>query len=175
MKIYFTADCHFDHKAIIRYSHRPFRNISQMNEIIVKRWNNKVSKEDLVYHVGDFVFKGGLNCKRFEQKLHGIIVHIKGNHDKNNGVKTYIKSCIMEFGKMKIYVAHHPPYERETTPLEKKMVDECDFVICGHVHKKWKHKIIRNKYVINVGVDVWDFEPITLLTILKYIAKLKKG
>ena len=35
-------------------------------------------------------------------------------------------------------------------------------VICGHVHKLWK--VI--PYVVNVGVDVWDYRPVSFENVI---------
>ena len=174
-RIFFTADCHFDHSAIIKFCNRPFKNIQHMNEEIIKRWNNKVKPNDLVYHLGDFAFKGADNARFFETLLNGNIVHIRGNHDKNNGVKTILTHSIMKFGGLNIYVKHQPPDGLQKGTIEESLINSCDLVFCGHIHNLWKHKIIFGKYVINVGVDVWDFEPIQIHSILKYLAKVKKG
>ena len=160
MKVWFTADCHFDHTNIIKYTDRPFKDISEMNDEIIKRWNYVVSKDDLVYHVGDFAFKGSQNAQSFENRLNGSIVHIQGNHDLNNSVKTYITKCMMFFGGKDVFVQHHPP---EILPI-------CEFAICGHIHNKWKFKIHKsnpNIPIINVGVDVNQFTPVSTLSILK--------
>jgi len=198
MKVFFTADCHFDHANIIAYTGRPFSkegdyfldevghviwksdkiartDANWMNDTIIKRWNEVVTQDDLVYHIGDFAFKGVLNSKRFEQRLNGDIVHILGNHDMNNGTKSYISKCMMEFGGRDIFVQHRPP---DIVPI-------CDFCICGHVHEKWKYKwvdmgiksmITEHQYipVINVGVDVWEFEPVSTLSLLKIYNKIIK-
>lgn len=193
MKIFFTADCHFDHANIIKYTNRPFvrhddlmsdgKLASQiwvsdkrkieccqwMNETLVKKWNKKVDIDDVVYHVGDFAFKGTNNSKRWEHKLNGSIVHIRGNHDLNNGIKTYIVKAIMEFHNKSVLVQHHPPHTIDEIP------EWCDFVICGHVHDKWKHKIIEGIPIINVGVDVWDYEPVSVTSLLKYYGLIKNG
>lgn len=42
MRIFFSADCHFDHTNIIKYCSRPFKTIDNMNTEIVKRWNKTV-------------------------------------------------------------------------------------------------------------------------------------
>ena len=175
MKIWFTADCHFDHENIIKFCNRPFKNVNHMNEEIIRRWNNKVSSEDVVYHIGDFAFKGMDNAIRFESKLNGNIVHIRGNHDKNNGVKTYNTKAIMEFGGLVFYVTHIPPVENQIGTIESNLISICDFILCAHVHNLWKWKRIDNKIAINVGVDVWNFEPINIHSILKLISRIKKG
>lgn len=168
MIIWFTADCHFDHANIIKYTNRPFKNIEHMNQEIVKRWNKVVSKDDLVYHVGDFAFKGILNGKRFERVLNGNIVHIRGNHDLNNGIKTYITKCMMEFGGKEVYVNHYPPNNKDEIPI-------CDFVVSGHIHEKWKYKFVKgcDIPIINVGVDVNDFQPVSTNNLLKQYSKIK--
>ena len=166
MKIFFTADCHFDHDNIIKYCKRPFKYIGHMNEEIIKRWNSVVSKDYLVYHVGDFAFKGIENGRRFEDRLNGTVVHIQGNHDLNNGIKSYITKCMMFFGGKDVFVQHHPP---EELPI-------CDFVICGHIHDKWKFKLHKQNPsipIINVGVDVNQFTPVSTNSILKQYRDIK--
>jgi calcineurin-like phosphoesterase family protein len=51
-----------------------------MNKTLINNWNSKVTKEDVVFHLGDFCFGP---YKEFERKLNGKIVYIKGNHDQN--------------------------------------------------------------------------------------------
>ena len=141
MKVFFTADCHFSHDKIRLYTNRPFKTVERMNDTIVKRWNEKVGINDLVYHVGDFAFKGQLNADKYERILNGRIVHIRGNHDKNNGVKTYVDKCMMFFGGKDVFVSHNPP----------EIIPTCDFAICGHVLNNWKYRWLDKRTpVINV-------------------------
>ncbi len=139
-----------------------------MNDEIIQRWNNEVNQNDIVYHLGDFSFKGRKNAEKFEEKLNGKIIHIIGNHDRNSGVKSYIITAFLEFGNKIVLAQHHPPRSIDEIPKD------CDFVICGHVHDKWKHKFIENIPVINVGVDVWNLSPIKVDNLLKYYNKIKK-
>jgi len=188
MKIYFTADCHFDHANIIIYAKRPFlkkgdlidkrywtsegikgERCQLMNEELVKQWNKTVSEEDTVYHLGDFSFKGVKNAQKWEEKLNGKIIHIQGNHDRNSGVKSYLVKGILVFSNKVVLAQHHPPHDNNEIPKE------CDFFICGHVHDKWKHKIIGNIPVINVGVDVWNYAPVSITELLKYYWKVKNN
>ena len=174
-RVFFTADCHFDHNAIIRFCDRPFENERHMNEELVDRWCRKVGTNDLVYHLGDFAFKGESNAKFWETKLTGDIVHIRGNHDKNNGVKTIITHAIMEYGGLIIYATHRPPDEFQEGTIEANLITACDIILCGHVHGLWKWKKILGKICINVGVDVWDYEPVNIASILKLVAKINRG
>ena len=54
MNIFITADHHFNHKNIIEYCDRPFKTVEEMNNTMIEKWNNKVGKDDLVIHLGDF-------------------------------------------------------------------------------------------------------------------------
>ena len=70
--IWFISDTHFYHANIIRYCNRPWNNgkddagnivvtkdnVEQMNNEMVRRWNSIVSKDDIVWHLGDFSFGG---------------------------------------------------------------------------------------------------------------------
>ena len=49
--IYYTADLHF-HYALLLPS-RPFATVEEMDETLVKNWNDTVGPEDTVYLVGD--------------------------------------------------------------------------------------------------------------------------
>jgi calcineurin-like phosphoesterase family protein len=133
-----------------------------MNEEIIRRWNELVKPDELVYHVGDFSFKGATKALEWERRLNGKIVHIVGNHDYNNGVKTLIQVALMQFGNLEVLVQHHPP----TTP--RAIPDYIDLVLCGHIHKHWKHTFLNGIPIINVGQDVWGFQPVSIDSILKY-------
>ena len=64
-KIFFTSDLHFGHKNIIKFDNRPFFDVSDMNKELIKRWNNKVTKDDVVYVCGDFIWKRRLIISKY--------------------------------------------------------------------------------------------------------------
>jgi calcineurin-like phosphoesterase family protein len=176
MKTFFTSDTHFGHSNIIGYCNRPFKTIEEMNERLIKNWNARVSKEDLVIHFGDFCFRNTENSKyrgeglclksiNYLEKLNGHITFIKGNHDKNNSLNAIISSCIIELGGDKIFCLHNP----------KDIDTRFKINLVGHVHEAWKIKEVNHSYIVNVGVDVWGFNPITFDEIMKLISKFKKG
>lgn len=43
--IYFIADTHFNHRNIIEYCNRPFKDTNEMNEYIIQKWNSVVKEE----------------------------------------------------------------------------------------------------------------------------------
>lgn len=56
--VFFTADLHFHHEKIIKHTQRPFHNAEEMNRVLIKKWNDKVTYGDEVYILGDFTMKG---------------------------------------------------------------------------------------------------------------------
>ena len=82
---YLTSDTHFGHSGVCRFLRedgtklRPWDNPEDMDEAMIKRWNDVVRPNDKVYHLGDVV----INRKAFKTlgRLNGEKVLIKGNHD----------------------------------------------------------------------------------------------
>lgn len=84
---FFTADTHFNHANIMKYCNRPFRDINEMNDTLVKNWNEKVNQGDIVYHLGDFGWGQGRGYQieglaEIINSLNGQIFLIEGSHDK---------------------------------------------------------------------------------------------
>ena len=154
-----------------------------MNEVLIKNWNKRVSKDDIVFHIGDFCFKnsaGGkagegqlYKAREWEEKLNGTIIHVKGNHDKNNSLRTIIESTVIKYGPHFVNLVHIP----------ENYSDKYAINFVGHVHEKWSFLRKENGYpdytttdLINVGVDVNNFEPKTFEELYsKYKRWLKGG
>ena len=51
--LFLTSDTHFGHRGILR--HEPWRgaHVDEMNETIIRSWNEVVSPLDIVWHLGD--------------------------------------------------------------------------------------------------------------------------
>lgn len=80
--IFFCSDTHFGHANIINYSNRPYSDVEEMNEALIKNWNQVVGKNDTVYHLGDFAFMPYDKFKNLLWRLNGYIHFMRGNHDK---------------------------------------------------------------------------------------------
>ena len=82
-----VSDTHFGHAGVCRFTHpkdptvklRPWDDPDEMDEEMVKRWNETVRPNDKVYHLGDVV----INRKALKTlaRLNGDKVLIRGNHD----------------------------------------------------------------------------------------------
>lgn len=84
MKTFFIADLHFGHANCIRFDHRPWETVEEMDEGLIRLWNRKVCPEDHVYVLGDFAYKNKAPAREYVRRLHGSIHLIRGNHDKRS-------------------------------------------------------------------------------------------
>lgn len=112
---FFTSDTHFNHANIIRFCNRPFKDVNQMNEVLIENWNRVISPGDTVFHLGDFCLGGSLEWTNVLDRLNGKIHLILGNHDMKNIRQGYInrfENVVMqmhiEIGKRCIYLNHYP-------------------------------------------------------------------
>lgn len=146
--------------------------------MLITNWNSRVREYDTVLHLGDFCFKNSAGGKEGEGerehsnswrgKLVGNIVFIKGNHDRNNSLKTPITHLVLDFGGKLILCQHHPIEH----PLE--IPEFIDLVLCGHVHEKWFGRNVEGTPMINVGVDRHDFYPWKLDELLYWADQIEK-
>ncbi|MFW9871498.1 MAG: metallophosphoesterase family protein [Candidatus Thorarchaeota archaeon] len=169
MTIFFTADEHYNNKEIIKYCNRGVNNKNEMNQMLISRHNSVVrNKSDIVYHVGDFTFDEGKGCIcEIMKQLNGTHILILGNHDKLNpfeyidaGFQSVHTSLQVTVGKQKMLLAHDPSIWTVVWP-------NTTIFICGHIHKLFKS--IPDRLAVNVGVDVWDYTPVSLTQIFSLL------
>jgi calcineurin-like phosphoesterase family protein len=141
-----------------------------MNEELISRWNNIVSINDIVYHLGDIGFTYGQygnntqDLNTIVSRLNGKIILFRGNHDKRNSMNPIIDSMKITYDRYVWELCHYP----QEKPKER-------LNLCGHLHEKWKVKKSpdfsskQGNVTVNVGVDVWDFKPVTMEEILKCV------
>ena len=157
MKYWFTSDTHFSHKNIIKYCNRPFDSVEQMDAELIKRWNEVVKPEDVVFHLGDLCFKNK-SLDDYRKVLNGTIILLKGNHENGNSI---IDDMMISLNGYSFFLTHRP--------------ENCkgEFNLCGHIHEKWRVKREGERLLINCGVDVNDFYPIDIDTIIEMIENNK--
>lgn len=80
VNIFFTSDTHFGHINILNFCERPFKDTDEMDEVIITNWNNKVGKNDIVFHLGDFAFATNKRWQELIHRLNGKIILVLGNH-----------------------------------------------------------------------------------------------
>ena len=182
--IWFTSDLHFGHRNVIEYSKRPFANVEEMNQTLVKNWNAKVKDEDTVYIIGDLSLGPFRDMKVFLEQLKGHKYLIKGNHDRYSigqylsiGFHVYHELKLEMLGKT-FRLSHYPyapswfrkffAYKSELRYLDRRAPRiRGEYLIHGHTHMKYK---IRDR-MIHVGVDAWNYSPVSLTQIEALVAK----
>lgn len=78
---YFISDMHFGHKNVLAFDNRPFDNIEQHDNALIRNWNNAVNIDDDVYILGDISWHNATRTLEIFNTLNGNLHLIKGNHD----------------------------------------------------------------------------------------------
>lgn len=166
MAVFFTSDTHFDHVRIIELCRRPFNDVDEMNETMVRRWNERVRPDDTVYFLGDFTMKGADVAAKFAVRLNGKIFFVPGNHDHDavvNMARWEHAYDLYEIGHQgkNITLCHYAMKVWNGSHRGSLM-------LYGHSHGT----LPGNSQSLDVGVDAWDFRPVTLDQILERMATL---
>ena len=175
---FWTSDQHFGHANIIRYCNRPFAGVDEMNRDLVRRWNETVDASDEVWVLGDVAMGSIEQSLSFVRRLNGRKVLVTGNHDRcwsgygpkaGRWLDVYRDAGFDEIhqGWVPVTLGHrqalacHFPYEGDSHDEDRfvpaRPPDEGMLLLHGHVHDRWR---VHGRQV-NVGVDVWDYRPIT--------------
>ena len=163
MKIWICSDTHFNHFNIIKYCNRPYATIKEMNDALIKNWNDCVDDNDIVFFLGDFCFARPSEAfevtKRLTSALKGYKVIVKGNHDFKKLKYTDIGWKFETFQELGIgrFCFRHRPDGPDTLQSAAKMYD---FVFYGHVHDKTLDWAPIN--CINVCLDANNFKPMDI-------------
>lgn len=161
---YVTSDTHFNHNNIqgpngFVPTRKHFTSVEEMNETIIKNWNEKVKPEDEVIHAGDL----SVNMKPKElfellKRLHGTLIIIPGNHDSLSKTIKYLKTnnyqynnkpkftisevgMRIKFNKKIYYISHFPLGLGSQRPNMRNL--------CGHIHEETAY----GSNVLNIGID----------------------
>jgi calcineurin-like phosphoesterase family protein len=162
MNVWFTADHHFGHARIIELAKRPFASVETMDEAMVERWNARVEPGDLVYHVGDFSFA---DHTPYLKRLKGQKRLIVGNHDHSNRLKKAEGWSTVD-------------------NMLHLTLDDTPIVLCHYGMRVWNRShhgalhfyghshgnLPGDSQSLDVGVDCWDFQPVSLAEIKARLA-----
>ncbi|HYD29599.1 MAG TPA: metallophosphoesterase family protein [Azospirillaceae bacterium] len=157
MAVFFTSDTHFGHAGALGRFRRPFPSVTAMDAAMVERWNAAVALDDEVWHLGDFALGRKADVMaNLLARLHGRKHLVMGNND---GPATLALDG---------WVSVHAYAEFD--------VEETHVVLCHYAFRTWNgmYKGAWNLHghshgqlqpltrQMDVGVDVWDFQPVTL-------------
>lgn len=162
---FFTSDTHYFHKNVISYCERPFVSIEEMNEELIRRYNERVGSNSTVMWVGDCFFCNVNKAKDIMSRLNGRKLLVVGNHDRGMasmaalGFDLVMDECVINIDEQNVRIKHYPyagstPDTRysERRPLRNKN----EMLIHGHTHAKERTDGNRQ---VHVGVDAWDYAP----------------
>ena len=153
---YVIADMHFNHNNIIKYCNRPFENVQEMNEYIISKWNEDVSKNDIIYVLGDVGFGSTENLGNIINRLNGNKILILGNHDRKRSINSWRNLGFQEVHKKPITVGNaifsHEPIK----------VDENTLNIFGHIHNKPYPEEFNDDNHICVSLERTEYKPVPL-------------
>lgn len=174
MMIWFTADTHFGHSAIIRHCDRPWDTVGEMGRAIVDNINAFVMPNDDLYVLGDFSFhitreqamdvRRRIRCRR---------VHLlPGNHDKDWSQPEVAGTFVCEppivtlrAGGRKLVLSHYP---MEDWPA----MSHGSIHLHGHIHSGGQDYNMLNRaqgiYRYDVGVDANGYCPVSLDDVLAW-------
>ena len=182
MANYYISDLHLRHANVIRLDGRPFANMEEMEEELIRRWNERVTPQDTVYIIGDFCWQTSNAWIDILKQLKGRKVLIRGNHDPKridgklvkmfDDVKDYKE--INDNGR-RVCMSHFP------NMFYNKSYHANTYMLCGHVHttlenewlEKWRSELRKQRVldgggnygnIINVGcmMPYMNYTPRTL-------------
>lgn len=163
MTVWYTADTHFGHENIIRHCNRPFRSAGQMDSALIANMWTVVQPKDTLWIIGDFAFGPAAKDREW---LEAIFDHlpgrekhlVTGNHDGELTLRlpwtSVSQMAEIRDGGKRCVLCHYPM-------ITWNGARRGALQLFGHVHQHWPGS--RNS--VNVGVDVWDFMPVTLADI----------
>lgn len=171
-KIFFTSDTHFRHENIIKYCARPFSSVEEHDEELIRRWNEAVPEDGIVFHLGDVAFGNNKQVNEILERLNGTIYLVVGNHDWRSVVKQNAKRFAMVTQQLKIDIEgkditlnHYPMLCFAGVYRGLK----ASWQLFGHVHSGPNSSVgldhMRLQHLFptqyDVGVDNNDFAPVS--------------
>lgn len=166
--VFLISDLHLGHANGIPRFHRPFMrdDVEEMNRVLIRNWNNTVSRDDTVLFLGDLAFRSSIGIDEYLPLLAGHIIFIEGNHDPHlSGMLPDIR-----FAHEGIpFLAIHNPEE---------LREEWDgWVLHGHFHNTrpgeypFFNPVARR---VNVSAEVLGYRPVPLSYICRLIRSVQE-
>ena len=167
-KLFMTSDSHLGHYNICKYCHRPFQSRSEMDQTLIKNWNEVVPEDGIVVHCGDFMLPHNEDIKEYNKylnQLHGRVLLLRGNHDRasldwvSDKLIAVRDQAMIVVDGVKIFAQHYPC-----------AAFNGDYHVYGHIHTLADGtcygidgdvtKMMR-KNTYDVGVDQNGYTPVS--------------
>jgi calcineurin-like phosphoesterase family protein len=161
--IFFTGDTHFGDHRTLNIWKRPFASVAEMDMLMIERWNAAVSPADEVWHLGDFCRRAA-DAPALLARLNGTKHLVAGNNDPPGTREAQGWASVRDYAELE--------------------ADGRRLILCHYAFRTWRdqHKGALNLHghshgrlkpfprQQDVGVDVWDWRPVTLEEILTHLA-----
>ena len=173
--VFLVSDTHFGHQGVCKFMRndgvtklRPFDNPNEMDEFMVKAWNERVKPTDKVYHLGDVVINR--KALKIMHRLNGDKVLIRGNHDifRDNEYREHFRE-LRAYHVMNGMILSH-------IPIHEESLGRFGVNIHGHTHANRvmtrKHAKATPEVDVRyhcVCVEQTDFAPILFEDVIKRI------
>ena len=167
--VFLVSDTHFGHKGVCHFTRndgvtklRPWDTPEEMDEAMVKAWNERVKPTDKVYHLGDVV----INRRALPTlaRLNGDKILIRGNHDifRDDEYRQYFRE-LRAYHVVEGMIFSH-------IPLHTESLGRFGVNVHGHTHanRVMIDNIIDTRYHC-VCVEQTDFAPILFEDVMKRI------
>lgn len=160
---FLISDTHFGHWGVCKFlcgdgsKLRPWNTPEEMDEALIKNWNEVVKPKDKVYHLGDVV----INRRAFKtlERLNGDKVLIKGNHDifKLSDYTPYFRDIRGYHVMDKCILSHIPVHRSQSIRFRNN--------IHGHLHSN----NLDDNWYFNVSVEQINYTPIAWENVRKIL------
>jgi calcineurin-like phosphoesterase family protein len=161
MAVLFTSDTHFGHGGALSLYKRPFASVAAMDRAMIERWNAAVALDDEVWHLGDFAIRQKpARVAELLAALNGRKHLVSGNNDppatlEQSGWASVQPYRELTLERVALVLCHYP--FRTWRDMGKGAIN-----LHGHSHGRLKPQPRQ----ADVGVDVWEFRPVTLAALL---------
>ena len=159
-----TSDTWFGRTNIIQIAKRPFKDINEMNNKLIKKWNSVVTKDDVVFHLGNFAWDP-ITSENVLRKLNGTIIFLPSNNDTalyECKTANISQESILLLNKFDVVLCHWPM---------KNWPGKDTGTVHFHGHEVYTNDtvLVQGCNVINTCTDFWDYKPIQYTTIKSII------
>lgn len=166
MRTFFTSDTHFGHANIVKLCGRPHGSTSDMDAALAASWNAVVQPDDEIWHLGDFSYKAARAPSDYLGRLNGKKHLIWDNHDSDQAKEAKGWASSQAYAEVMVegerLILFH--YALKTW----RWVGRGAIHLYGHSHGRLQG----DNQSCDVGVDDWDFRPVTLADIKKRLKTL---
>ena len=169
MSVFFTSDYHFGHKRILEMDNRPFSDIENMADVIIKNHNQLVKPTDTIYILGDFSLCNATRTRAYLERMNGNKHLIKGNHESSvmgNAKTRALFTGIYDKLEIKLHNKYinmdHYSYH------QWNMSHHGAWMLHGHSHGGDDYN--KNYKILNVGINLHDYKPLSFEQVSEYMS-----